>query len=130
MQCCKNRYPCTGDEIWEKLKQNMEVLQNSLYLPTLLTNLRRKDQIAEGAVSELLGLDKGEAIQKLLDLLKSKDPPGDRSMSDALLETNPDVAERVGLGSLPGNTLWRTREREREREREQILQTIQKATKA
>nr|XP_022300580.1 uncharacterized protein LOC111108789 [Crassostrea virginica] len=79
----------------------MEVLQNSLYLPTLLTNLRRKDQIGEEAVNELLGHDKGEAIQKLLDLLKSKDPPGDRSMSDALLETNPDVAERVGLASLP-----------------------------
>lgn len=91
-----------GSEIWGKLNQKLPLLQRSLHLPTLLDNLVRKGQIDQQTNKDLLNLEVEEAVPKLLDLLMSRNPSSARDMSDALQETHPDIAEKVGLGSLPG----------------------------
>lgn len=90
-----------GSEIWGKLNQNLPLLQHSLHLPTLLDNLVRKGQIDQQTVKDLLNSELAEAVPKLLDLLMSRNPSSARDMSDALQETHPDIAEKVGLGPLP-----------------------------
>ncbi|XP_078325056.1 uncharacterized protein LOC111123033 isoform X2 [Crassostrea virginica] len=99
--CCRNRFPYTESEIWQKLRQNLQILQENLHLATLLENLSRKGQIGELVVTELLSLEKGEAILKLINLLMSQNPSSSRDMCDALQETHPDISDKVGLGPLP-----------------------------
>ena len=83
----------------------MQILQENLHLATLLENLSRKGQIGELVVTELLSLEKGEAISKLINLLMSQNPSSSRDMCDALQETHPDISDKVGLGPLPGKTI-------------------------
>ena len=83
----------------------MQILQENLHLATLLENLSRKGQIGELVVTELLSLEKGEAILKLINLLMSQNPSSSRDMCDAVQETHPDISDKVGLGPLPGKTI-------------------------
>ncbi|XP_061188224.1 uncharacterized protein LOC133196331 isoform X2 [Saccostrea echinata] len=101
-KCCRNRFPCKESEVWSKLNDNMSVLQQLLYLPTLLDNLRRRGLIDQQTIESLSLLNRDDAVMRLLNILVTGRPSRALDMCDALQEANLDIAEKVGLGPLPG----------------------------
>ncbi|XP_048778328.2 uncharacterized protein LOC125682002 isoform X2 [Ostrea edulis] len=100
-QCCRNLNPYMGSEIWGRLNENISFLQQSVHLPTLLDNLGRKGLIDQQTIASLLALDSEEAVPKLLNTLVTQNPSSAHGMCDALQETHPDIAEKVGLPTPP-----------------------------
>lgn len=99
--CCRNRWPCKESEVWSKLNDNISLLQQSLYLPTLIENLQRKGLIDQQTIGSLSILDRDDVVLRLVNKLVSGIPSRALDMCDALQETNLDIAEKVGLGPLP-----------------------------
>ncbi|XP_061188225.1 uncharacterized protein LOC133196332 isoform X1 [Saccostrea echinata] len=99
--CCRNRFPYMGSEVWRKLNENIVLLQQSIHLPTFLDNLGRRGLIDQETANSLLVLSCEEAVPKLLEILVSSTPSSTNDMCDALQETHPNIAEKVGLAPLP-----------------------------